>query len=177
MPIRRIITITVILGIAFIVTLTFISSGAIMENNQESENMNQENTQTTEQHTEVQTSSNSSEKAVVSQKSSSTHHTSVSSDSSNQEQTTEHVVESEMTISDGEDTTQIQIIGNIEPDETITVTATQNGSPLIDAPVFVNGEPVDITNEEGEAQITVPSDEKFVLEFRGEHSSTEFQIR
>lgn len=176
MPARKTTISLLILGMALILTLSFISSGAIMEDTRESENMTQKNSQTNEQHTEIQTTSNSNGGVTVNQESTSTQHTSINSDSSNQEQTNEHTVESEMSVSDGEDTTEIHIVGNVESGETVTITATQNGSPMTNVTVLVNDEPVEITDEEGEAQITVPADGEFVLEFTGEHSSAEFHI-
>lgn len=181
---------TVIVGLVLILSTSFISVSAITENNQGSQmdNMEQDSAQTSEGQevqtnttTEIQMNTTSNESNIsIRQKSTQTNtqHTSVSSEIENKNQRTKQVAQSEATVINQQDNdkVRIHITGNLEPGGLVTITATQNGSPISSAEVIVNNKRVEITNEDGKANITVPNKGEFLLKIVGGNSNTEFKI-
>lgn len=67
----------------------------------------------------------------------------------------------------------LAIDGNVTPNETVTVTATVNGTPLANAEISVDGEAVGTTAANGSIEVTVPKDaDEFEVEAEYEPTGT-----
>lgn len=64
---------------------------------------------------------------------------------------------------DDEGRLDLTVTGTLDPGETVTVTATDNGTAVTNATVVVNGEQVTTTDADGTARVTIPAGEEFEL--------------
>lgn len=135
--------------------------------------MTRENKQVNKQKTTVQTSSDHEDGTDVSlQQTSVSHHTEDGSVA------TKQTIESATTVQGKETTTQteIHVSGRVEAGNQVTITVLRDNSPVADADVLVNDEPVDMTNKGGSTQIIVPEEDSFTLEVSNEQTNSKFQM-